>query len=119
MHLKDPKLSKAFADKLASFKDKRSPKDILLKIARTSGWNPEDITVLTKISTDEYYNLFKETKGDELRVIVSQGLKFASFRDSDTNMQAISTNVEEALKRIAKESALNKERVRSYGIVLE
>lgn len=116
LSLKDAKLAKAFADKLASYKDTRNPKDILEKIARSSQWNPEDITTLAGISADEYYKLFKGHNGDDLRIMVSQTLKFRHYNQTDPNYARISAAAEEALKRIAKESDINRQRVKAYGV---
>lgn len=113
---KDPKLVKAFADKLASFKDIRNPKDILIQIARSSGWNPEDIATLAGLSMDDFYKLFKEASGDDMRIIVGQALKFGQYDPSDPQLQIISSNAEAALKVIGKESEINRLRVESYGV---
>jgi hypothetical protein len=119
LSLKDANLAKAFADRLSSFQDTRDPKDILIKIARSSGWNPEDITTLAAVSADEYYKLFKENKGDNLRIIVSQALKFGQYHQSEPGYRQIAANAEEALKRIARESDMNRLPVETYGITLD
>jgi hypothetical protein len=119
LELKDPKLLKAFKDKLASFEDTRNPKDILINIAKHSGWNPEDISALAKLSSDDFYKLFKENIGDDMRIIVSQALKFARYGQSDPQMNTITANAEAALRIIATESPMNRQRVLSYGVTLE
>ncbi len=120
LNIKDPVLITAFTKKLSSFKDSRSTQEILEKIAKNSGWNPEDIEALTAVSENEFYDLFKKTKGNQLIIIVSQALKFASYNPSDEKMERISLNAENALKRIAKESKMNSERVKSlYGITID
>jgi hypothetical protein len=117
--LKDQVLKKAFEDKLATFKDERSPVEILLQIARVSGWNPEDISALAHVSEDEFYKIFKETEGDDLDIVVNQALKMARYDQSDPQYKIISSNAEKALRRIALESDINRLRVMSYGVTVD
>jgi len=119
LNLKDDNLKKEFAKKLASFKDGRAPKDILINIARTSGWNLEDIKTLAQVSSDQFYELFKKTESADLRIIVTQALEFERYGDAVSDMKCISINARDALKRIASESRFNEERVSSYGVTLE
>lgn len=118
LNFEDATLRKSFSDKLASFKDDRNPKDILIKIAQSNGWNPEDTSRLAQISPEQFYKIFKETEGEYLSIIVNQALKFGASGNSD-NTKIIAINAEKALRQIAKESKINKERVLSYGISLE
>jgi len=118
LKLKDIKLSDSFNQKLLTFKDKRSAIDILLKIAKYSGWNPEDISLLAQVSASQYYNIFKNAKGETLRIIVSQALKFKQYDTTNNEMCMISKNAEEALTRIAQECQINHERVSTFGIVI-
>ncbi len=46
-------------------------------------------------------------------------LKFGRYKPSTDDYQRIVNNVEEALRRIAKENALNAMRVSKYGIKLD
>lgn len=119
LNLRDPAIIKAFSDKLATFRDVRTPKEILIHIAKSSGWNPEDILKLSQVTADQYYELFKKTEGTDLRIIVGQALKFKQFRDADAGMLAISSKSEEALRRIAKECDINRERIKAYGVTLD
>ena len=119
LEIKDPGLSRAFAEKLNSFKDIRTPEEILINIAKTNGWNPEDISTLARVTVDGYYNLFKGAPKDILRIIVSQSLKFKQYNTSDKDMGIISERSEEALKRIGRECLINKERVSLYGVSID
>lgn len=119
LNIKDEKLAKAFSEKLTTFKDERKPKDILINIATYSGWNPEDINTLSNVSSSEFYEMFKQTEGLDLRTVVSQALKFGKYGDASQEMIKISTEAEKALQKIAKESDMNAERVRTYGIIIE
>lgn len=119
LQIKDLKLKAAFEDKVKSFKDVRSPSQLLIKIAQNSGWNPEDISLLAALSVDDYYAIFKEFKGDDLHVIVNQALRFKQYSPPSEEMNTISKNAEDALKKIAKESKINRYRVASYGVEVE
>lgn len=119
LQLKDPLLCEVFKKKLSEYKDERTPREILLHIAKSSGWNIEDITKLTQVSSNEFYDLFKSLKGDELRAIVSQALKFKQYNPASDEMILISEHAEDALKKIAMESPFNRERVGVYGITID
>ncbi len=116
LDIKDPTFLKEFQDKLASFKDTRNPKDILIGMVKNSSWGLEDTDTLSQLSSDDYYNLFKEEKGGDLHTIVSQSLKLGHYTDADEKMKKIGSEAEKALRKIAKESPINKERVQGYGI---
>jgi len=119
LELKDENLKKAFKNKLESFKDDRGPKEILLKISQQRGWNPEDIKKLAQTASDHFYALFKELDGVELNIIVTQSLKFGAYGNASEEMKLISANAALALKRVGEESAINRERIRAYGINLD
>ena len=80
------------------------------------GWNPEDIEVLSATPADQFYKAFKQAEGDDLRKIIDSCLQFANIINATPAMKNISANATEALKRIGRESLLNKRRVRRYGI---
>ncbi len=116
LDIKDPAFLKVFKDKLASFKDPRTPKEIIIKIAKDGGWSQEDLLPLVELSPNDYYKLFKEEEGDDLRIIASQVVKFGRYGDANENTKKISSNAQEALKKIAGECRINEERVKSFGI---
>lgn len=116
----DPDVVQAFKDKYATLKSKSEPKEILLRIASTKGWNPEDITALSATPVDDYYQLLKNTRGNDLRKVISACLIFDTMSSSaDNPYNEISKRAKEALKRIGEESAINARRVRSYGVQLD
>lgn len=119
LRLEDQKLKEAFQAKLLTFTDNRDPKEILMSIARSGGWNPDDTALLARLSTDDFYKLFKGCKGDDLRVVISQALRFSNYGQADTEMQTITTNAQAALRTISKESDINRSRVLAYGVTLE
>jgi hypothetical protein len=115
----DPDVVNAFKGKLSTFPVKRAIKEILISIADTNSWNPDDIKMLAAIPVDEYYRLLKNTRGLELRKIIKASLMFDTMTGASPDMSELSSRVKEALKRIGKESPINARRVQPYGVILE
>lgn len=112
----DPDQAKAFKQKHASFKEERNPTAILLSIANTHSWNPEDVRALSELPVDEYYAIFKPARGMDKRKIISACLQFGTFMNADATMNEVSRKAREALLRIGQESAINAPRVKAYGV---
>lgn len=110
----DPVIREAFDRRMKALPLERSPRAILLKIAQDKGWNPEDVDFLSSLSEDDYYNLFKSTRGKDLQNIVHSGLLFGQFADSSEQQKEISRKTVSALKRLGGESRLNAMRVKPY-----
>jgi hypothetical protein len=115
--LTDPDVSKAFNDKHASLKHQFDAQKVLRTIADTNGWSPEEITYLSQLPVDDYYRMFKGSKGKELRKLINACLQFDRIGNATSEMKEVSKRAREALGRIAKESPLNARRVKPYGIV--
>jgi len=79
-------------------------------------WNPEQITTLAGLPTEQYYKLLKETTGNELRKLISASLQFARIGNATPEMQEVLTRAREALTQIGKESPINARRLQPYGI---
>ena len=107
---------KAFNQQSATFKDTRDPVEVMLSIGRTHSWNPQDLTMLSALSIDDYYRIFKETTGDDLRQVVSVCLQYDNVGGGSPEMKRIAENAKEALRRIGKESPVNAMRVKRYGL---
>lgn len=116
--VKDPDVIRAFNDKFATFKSDRDPKTILLSMANTNGWGPDDITFLSALPIEGYYQIFKGSKGSELRSIINVCLQFDRIGNATQDMTEISKRAKDALRRIGKESAINARRVASYGVLI-
>jgi len=119
--LSDPDVAKAFNDKHAAMKraQQAHPAAILRSIAETNGWGPEQITTLADLPTEQYYKLFKETKGYELRKLISSSLQFARISNATPEMQEVLRKAREALTQIGKESPINARRLQPYGIQVD
>jgi hypothetical protein len=115
--LTDQEVSKAFKDKHASFKHEFDAPKVLRSIADTNGWSPEEITYLSQLPVADYYQMFKGSKGKELRKLINACLQFDRIGNATSEMKEVSRKAREALGRIAKESPINACRVKPYGMV--
>lgn len=96
-----------------------SASDVLKRIAGKNGWNHKDEVVLANTSIDEYYQLFKNEKGEHLSSYIYTCLKFGQSGSASDQQKEIANRVTEALKKIAAESELNKRRVKKYGVEID
>jgi len=108
-------------DVIAAFKSERrltqptkSPLEALTSIGSGS-WSSSDIEVLAKLSTDDFYNLFKSLNGDDLHSAVTAALRFSRIQNLNDIDKPIRDAAKQALMRIGKESALNRRRVMKFG----
>ena len=93
---------------------------MLERISGQNGWNEKDEIILSSTSVEQYYNLFKSIKGEHQRTsFINTCLTFGQFTDASAQKKEIAARATEALKRIAKESPINKSRVALYGIQLD
>lgn len=112
----EPDVIQAFKEKCATMKDERNPLDTLLSMAETHSWMGEDISMLSTLPVDEYYNMFRASNGQRLLDILNACLQFDRIVNATEPMREISRRAKTALKRIGEESPLNALRVRKYGI---
>ena len=107
----DPDLVAAFDEIYRSFKDSRSPAEVLVQIAKSQGWGRRDIALLSKLSAEDFFDIFKSQRGADLSRAIRVSLRFADFADADADMQAIAARAIEALERIGRECRINERRV--------
>ncbi len=114
----DPDLVAAFAAKLSEFTDDRKLKDVAISIVHRSGWNQSDLEFIDSHSADDFYNIIKVTKGEELRLMVYGLTYFQNVGSDDPKLPSITAKAVEALVRIGKESDINRLRIERFGIVI-
>jgi hypothetical protein len=117
--LKDSELVKTFKEKRQSFRDSRDPVKVLIDITINNGWNPEDIVLISKLTVDNFYKIFKENKGIQLHRIIKAALDFGRIGNASEEMKLISQNTIAALRKIGNESKLNAKRVATQGVILK
>jgi hypothetical protein len=118
-NITDDDLRGALRQKLATYEDRRSPRDVLIAMSKSRGWTSEDIALLSKLTEDDFYKLFKSTGGDDLSRIVPVAMQFARIGGIGADALGISTKARAALVKIGGESELNKVRVRKYGVSID
>jgi hypothetical protein len=112
----DPDVIQAFNARFAEFREEIDPKAVLIRIAESNSWNPEDIAALAGLPSDRYYEMFKASRGAELRKLLKVCLQFGTFGNATPDYREISSRAKTALERIGRESPINARRVRAYGI---
>lgn len=113
--LSEPSFAAAFNERASAIKDDRAPRDILREIAETQGWGRADVTALSNVTADEYVIIFKSFAGDPVTSqIVRTALMLADSQTPETTRMRAA--VVGALRLIAGESALNRERVAKFGV---
>lgn len=88
--------------------------EVLLRIFEHRGWNNEDVDFLSSKHVEDYYNLFKTTKGDNLYNVVKAGLMFGGMVGGADKYKVIDSKVKWALTMISYESDINKRRVSKW-----
>lgn len=117
--ISDKKVREAFDKAYERTAVSESAKEVLTRLAGSTGWNNKDEIVLAETTADEYYELFKSEAGEHLSDIVNTCLKFGQFSNASERPQKIVENAKKALIRIGKESAINALRVQKFGIAVD
>jgi len=118
--IKDTLMREKFNATYHSFVIDESAVQVLERIQEKDGWNQKDEVILSNTSVEQYYEIFKSIKGRYKRSsFINTCLKFGRFSNANDRQKEIANRATEALKKIAKESEINKSRVALYGIQLD
>jgi hypothetical protein len=82
-------------------------------------WSEKDEEALLEFTADEFYSLFRKLRGTDLDSVIEGTLSFRKFGNEAEQQKLIRGRAEEALKRIAKESVLQRCRMRRYRLNLD
>jgi hypothetical protein len=115
--ISDEKLKQRFKTEHIQNSSQESVKTVLDRLAYSNGWNSRDKVVLSNTSKEELVQIFKEQKKD-LSYYIDACLRFGRSVNSDEEEKLISQKAMDALTEIAKESNLNRLRMKKYGIVI-
>ncbi|EPR36134.1 hypothetical protein dsat_1662 [Alkalidesulfovibrio alkalitolerans DSM 16529] len=115
----DGKFLAAIQDVRSSRLDERSLEDVLEKIVNDKGFGESEKEYLLRLSEDEYYSFFKSYSGEKLYFYVKACLMYKGFVDAPDEGGPTGSKIENALKRIAKESKINRLRVQGLGVKLD
>lgn len=91
-------------------------KQVLQRISEQKAWTQKDEMVLANTSVEEFYELFKAEKGQQLRSYVRACLQFGQFSNASEQQTRIAERSRNALLKIANESEINRRRVMQFGI---
>lgn len=114
--VRDADVRHAFAEKLKGAAEKRDFSKTLIDIGRQRGWRPEDIRFLADHEADDFYSVFKALSGDDFRHAIAGATIFKGVGGVDEGQKKVTAMAEEALRKIASESALNRRRVMQKGV---
>ena len=114
--VQDSELKDLIDNKIAQIRDMRDPKDVLISASR--GWSDEDVLLLSKVTPEEFYAIFKGINDrDTLSQCIKTALRFGDAASPGPS-GGIARNTRSALQKIASESLLNRRRVEKYGVTI-
>lgn len=119
--LVDDELVERFNDLYYEGKLKRreTPSEVLLRISNDNSWNNDDVEYLCGIYVEDYYDVFKTIRGDDLYKVVKGSLLFGELSDGCDKYKTIDEKVKWALTIISYESEINRKRVRKFFDALD
>ena len=86
------------------------------KAVYKGGWSAEDERALAQLSAGDFEAMFRQLRGDELTSVVQGSLGFRQFANATPQQLAITAKAIEALTTIAKDSPLNKSRMKKFRL---
>lgn len=110
----DPAITAALATKLATMPLERDPGEVLLKIGRTHGWNPDDVAFLATVPVASYVEMLRGLRGDDIGLAINTALMFGQFSERKPNDVEVAHRMTQALRDLGAESELNAMRVKPY-----
>jgi len=106
---------------LAAFKNKNETKivepgllEVVLSIKENGEYDQKDVAKLTDATVEDYYGLFKTTRGDQKRMLIKAVDAFMKVQEPDDLLKIITSRCLIALKRVASENKLNYLRVSQF-----
>ena len=114
--ISDAKINAEFQKLSDESKEQITLKQVLEKLSNKSGWGAEDERVLAEATPEEYYDLFKNEKGEHLSIYIDKCLQFGRFVNASDTGKTIASNTTKALEKIGQESRLNARRVTKFGV---
>lgn len=116
-YIKSEKLSQFIRTTLGDGKVPVSS-DILPMFRRleTGSWNDDHVEKLGTFSVEEFVGAFRSFRGEELTDICRACLQWRNVSNPTDGMTAVQGKAETALRLIGQESALNKSRLKKFGL---
>ncbi len=110
----DPALQQVIEQRLKSMPLERDPTEVLLKIYQNNGWHPDEIAFLASLSVDQYFNILKNARDQNQRILINTALQFGRFENPSEEYKSIAHSMIAALRKISREGPLNEMRVKQY-----
>jgi hypothetical protein len=111
----DQEVRSAFQAKRSAVSSPFDAEATLIRIGSHKGVYKEEVAKLARLTSADYFRIFKKLKGDNLRYAVGGSLYFRAIGNADENMKAVTASAEAALREIARENRIN----RSASRILE
>jgi hypothetical protein len=108
----DDNLRAAFDAEKRAFVDTRDPLSVLVLITERRGWNPADIALMAKLSTDDFERLFESLQGDLVQRVLD--MVESMGQGSSEGALAIRASSVAALKRIGAKSPIRNRKVARF-----
>jgi hypothetical protein len=116
--LRDKQLIEKFSTIHEAHKPKVTLIDAIKSMTEKNGWSAQEEEALAAAKADDFYRIFKETKGKLLSRYVDVCLSFTRFANPSERQSKITEQVVEALRLISNESPLNKRRMKKFRVKL-
>lgn len=115
----DPEIRAALRAQLDVLFVPRPALEVLMKMARTNGWDEDDIRQLARAEVEDFRRAFMAARGNDRKLIVAAAYQFRRLGGATDEMLEISRKAHEAVVVIGRTSRLNAMRVRSYGVEID
>jgi hypothetical protein len=121
----DPFVREPFGPDLTAIIEQKKPVapqdfDVAAALIRSAqDFDQETIAKLAAVPIETYRDLILAARGDQLRTLVLSGLEFRKIGNASPEMKEVVGLVEEAMRMIGRQSALNSLRLKKYGVSIE
>ena len=114
--LLDPALRDLCLREFIPVREEKHVLEVLARVASGDGWGGDDVTFLEGTQTVDYVNAFRSK---ELSGAALDGVRFflKVINPSEKDL-AIRAKIQSAMREVANDSALNRDKVRALGIAL-
>ena len=112
----DTKLIGRFNETFSSNVTRPSLAEVVRRIAGKDGWSQEDMDVMASAEIKDYFEFFKSIESNQLTKYVNTCLQFRRIANATEQQKNILSKAIQALHIIGNENAINRARVRRFGI---
>ncbi|HEV2542213.1 MAG TPA: P-loop NTPase fold protein [Methylobacterium sp.] len=118
--IKDAEVLSACNEKFRLHEPEITPKEVLLKVGISQGWNTKDDALLAKASIDDIKQILKSVRGEPRSNVISAAKLYLSISNPSAVVKEIQRKLDAALREIASENDLNRRRIKGvFGIDID